>query len=250
MVLSRRAGWLAATSAALVLLAGCANQPSDPVTTGAQPPVVTSSSSPGIPTTPDATTGDQTSADDVVQTTSCSYQGFGRPAKPVDPPDTDDVPASGTTKVTINMTEGPVTVTLDRAKAPCTVNSFLGLAKQGYYDNTKCHRLVDQGIYVLQCGDPTGTGGGGPGYQFADELTGTEQYTAGVVAMANAGPNTNGSQFFFVWADTQLLPDYTIFGSIDQASLEVITSIAAKGISRDDAPNPISPAKIEGIVLG
>lgn len=250
MALSRRGGWLAGLMVSVALLVGCANQPDGPATTTEQTadqaspaPMTPQGGSQGSPNT----AGGQ---DEPGQTTTCAYERFGQPARPVDPPDTDQVPASGTATLTINMTEGPVTVTLDRAKAPCTVNSFLGLAKQGYYDDTKCHRLVDQGIYVLQCGDPTGTGRGGPGYQFADELTGTESYPAGVVAMANAGRNTNGSQFFFVWADTQLDPDYTVFGTLDQESLAVITSIAAKGISRDNAPNPISPATIEGVVLG
>src|SRR5699024_8063385 len=80
--------------------------------------------------------------------------------------------------------------------APCTVNSFLSLAGQEYFDDTDCHRLTTEGIFVLQCGDPTGTGSGGPGYSFADELDGSETYPAGTLAMANAGPDTNGSQFF------------------------------------------------------
>ena len=114
------------------------------------------------------------------------------------------------------MTEGDVTITMDRAKAPCTVNSFVSLAGQGYFDQTRCHRLADSGIFILQCGDPTGTGQGGPGYQFANETDGTESYTRGVVAMANAGPGTNGSQFFLVWDDSTSLdrvPNYTIFGT-------------------------------------
>ena len=76
------------------------------------------------------------------------------------------------------------------------MNSFVSLARQGYFDRTRCHRLADSGIFILQCGDPTGTGQGGPGYQFANETDGTESYTRGVVAMANAGSGTNGSQFF------------------------------------------------------
>ena len=139
---------------------------------------------------------------------------------------------------------------LDRAAAPCTVNSFAALVQQGFYNDTSCHRLVDRGIFVLQCGDPTGTGTGGPGYRYADELAGNETYPAGTVAMANAGPDTNGSQFFLVWADTQLSPNYTVFGKMDEASLAVVAAIAAKGVSRDASPKPISPAHIDTVSVG
>ena len=99
----------------------------------------------------------------------------------------------------------------------------MSLATQGYFDGTICHRLTtleESGIAVIQCGDPSGTGSGGPGYTFADETTGDEKYTAGVIAMANRGPDTNGSQFFIVYDDSPLPPDYTVFGSIDDASLK------------------------------
>ena len=136
------------------------------------------------------------------------------------------------------MTNGDVKITLDRANAPCTVNSFASLADQGYYDNTKCHRLADSGIFILQCGDPTGTGKGGPGYEFADETDGTESYTEGVVAMANGGPGTNGSQFFLVWADSTSLDnkgEFTIFGRMDNASRDVVATMAGEG---QDGSNP------------
>ena len=184
-------------------------------------------------------------------TTTCTYNPSGTPARPVDLPPSTDVPATGTVSMTLSMAAGPVTITMDRAKAPCTVNSFEALVKQGYFDDTTCHRLVNQGIYVLQCGDPTGKGTGGPGYRFPDELTGTETYTAGVVAMANAGEDTNGSQFFIVWQDsTQLSPDYTVFGEVDAASLAVIQSIAAAGVSTTNSPAPAADATIERVSLG
>ena len=148
------------------------------------------------------------------------------------------MPTTGSVKYVLEMTEGKVTITLDRAKAPCTVNSFVSLAEQGYFDKTKCHRLADSGIFVLQCGDPTGTGSGGPGYQFANETDGTETYTRGVVAMANAGSDTNGSQFFMVWDDSTRLdhtPDYTIFGRLDAASRDVVATMAGEG---QDGSNP------------
>ncbi|WP_030268507.1 peptidylprolyl isomerase [Streptomyces sp. NRRL B-24484] len=124
---------------------------------------------------------------------------------------------------------GKITIALDAAKAPHTVNSFAFLSNEKYFDHTKCHRLTTEGIYVLQCGDPTGTGSGGPGYQFADEnLTGAT-YPAGTVAMANAGPGTNGSQFFLVYKDTQLPPSYTPFGKVT-GGLDVLQNIAAGGV--------------------
>ncbi|MEU6968484.1 peptidylprolyl isomerase [Kitasatospora aureofaciens] len=128
---------------------------------------------------------------------------------------------------------GKVTVVLDAAKAPHTVNSFNFLAGEQYFDHTKCHRLTTDGIFVLQCGDPTASatvpgGTGGPGYKFADEnLTGAT-YPAGTVAMANSGPGTNGSQFFLVYKDTQLPPNYTPFGKIT-GGLDVVQKIAAAG---------------------
>ncbi|MFH9350952.1 peptidylprolyl isomerase [Kitasatospora sp. NPDC017646] len=128
---------------------------------------------------------------------------------------------------------GKVTVALDAAKAPHTVNSFNFLAGEQFFDHTKCHRLTTDGIFVLQCGDPTASatvpgGTGGPGYKFADEnLTGAT-YPAGTVAMANSGPGTNGSQFFLVYKDTQLPPNYTPFGKIT-GGLDVVQKIAAAG---------------------
>ena len=104
----------------------------------------------------------------------CEYSVSGDAARPVAPPPTAGVPTSGTISYVLAMTNGKVTITLDRANAPCTVNSFVSLADQGYFDKTTCHRLADSGIFVLQCGDPTGTGNGGPGYEFANETDGTE----------------------------------------------------------------------------
>jgi peptidyl-prolyl cis-trans isomerase B (cyclophilin B) len=129
----------------------------------------------------------------------------------------------------VQTSQGPLTFTLDRATTPCTVASFVSLARQKYFDNTPCHRLTTSGIYVLQCGDPTGTGSGGPGYEFNDELSGNEKYTRGVLAMANAGANTNGSQFFIVYKNSQLPPSYTVFGHVT-AGLGVVDKVAAKGV--------------------
>lgn len=180
---------------------------------------------------------------------SCEYPVSGQPARTVDPPSTTNVARTGTASVTLKLDGKPVTITMDRSKTPCTVNSFESLAKQGWYTNTKCHRLVDQGIFILQCGDPTGTGRGGPGYSFADELTGSETYPKGTVAMANAGPNTNGSQVFLVWEDTQLDPSYTVFGQMDAASTDAVAAIAAQGVAADNV-SPNAPALITDVTLG
>jgi peptidyl-prolyl cis-trans isomerase B (cyclophilin B) len=210
------------------------------------------SSTPGpssAPTTPAA--GDPS---------GCNYPAEGAAAKPVDPPPTGDVDRTGKVKYTLAFnadapgeTGGDVTITMDRSKTPCTVNSFVSLAEQGYFDGTACHRLADAGLFVLQCGDPTGTGSGGPGYSFADELTGRESYGRGVVAMANSGPNTNGSQFFLVWEDTQLPPSYTVFGTMDTASRDVIAGIAGEGqdgSNPDGTGKPNNPAKITRVTRG
>ncbi len=180
---------------------------------------------------------------------SCEYPVSGQAARTVDPPSTTNVARTGTASVTLKLDGKPVTITMDRSKTPCTVNSFESLAKQGWYTNTKCHRLVDQGIFILQCGDPTGTGRGGPGYSFADELTGSETYSKGTVVMANAGPNTNGSQVFLVWEDTQLDPSYTVFGQMDAASTDAVAAVAAQGVAADNV-SPNAPALITDVTLG
>jgi peptidyl-prolyl cis-trans isomerase B (cyclophilin B) len=121
------------------------------------------------------------------------------------------------------------------SKAPCTTFSFRFLASRGYFNQTHCHRLTVQGIFVLQCGDPTGTGSGAPGYSFNDENLAGATYPAGTVAMANAGPNTNGSQFFFVWKNTTLSPAYTPFGTVI-GGLNVLQKIAAAGDDQQNGP--------------
>lgn len=190
------------------------------------------------------------SSEDVVQAVACAYPGDGNPAKPVDPPSETDVSNAGTATATVHLSAGDVEITLDRSTTPCTVNSFESLAQQGYFDDTACHRLTDTGIFVLQCGDPTGTGMGGPGYSFADETTSDMTYPAGTVAMANAGADTNGSQFFMVWDDTDLPPDYTVFGTMDEAGLAVVAGIAAQGVAAEDGTSPIAEALITSVTLG
>ncbi len=193
-------------------------------------------------------------ATDAGSTTSCSYPTDGQsPAKEVDPPD-EKAPASGTVHADVRTSIGDLGLDLDAAGTPCTVNSFVSLAEQGYFDGTSCHRLTTEGgLDVLQCGDPTGTGSGGPGYTFADELEGDETYPAGTLAMANSGPDTNGSQFFIVYADSQLSADYTVFGTIDDAGLKAVQTMAEDGNDGSlgqygGAPN--TPVDIETVTVG
>lgn len=161
----------------------------------------------------------------------CTPAAAGQPNGkqwPTEPALTIDAAASHT--ATLETTCGTVTIALDAAAAPRTVNSFAFLAGEGYFDHTRCHRLTTQGIFVLQCGDPTATGMGGPGYKFSDENLAGAVYPAGTVAMANAGPGTNGSQFFLVYRDTQLPPNYTPFGTITEG-LDAINNVANAGVA-------------------
>jgi peptidyl-prolyl cis-trans isomerase B (cyclophilin B) len=183
-------------------------------------------------------------------TKACTYTPAGNAAKKVGDPPPKGV-AAKTYKATIATNQGQIVVNLDGAKAPCTVNSFIYLASKGYFDGTSCHRLTTSGIYVLQCGDPTATGAGGPGYEFGDENLSGATYPAGTVAMANAGPNTNGSQFFLVYKDTQLSPNYTPFGTI-VSGLDVLNKVAAKGSDNSNNPGegkPNSPVKISQVTV-
>jgi cyclophilin family peptidyl-prolyl cis-trans isomerase len=134
--------------------------------------------------------------------------------------------------VTIATDKGDIVLELDPRLAPNTVNNFVALARQGYYDNVAFHRVVPD--FVIQGGDPEGTGRGGPGYTFADEPVRGE-YTHGAVAMANAGPNTNGSQFFICHTDVGLPHSYTIFGKV-RSGLDTVDSIATTPTNRADRP--------------
>jgi len=137
---------------------------------------------------------------------------------------------------------GNIVVTTVGAKAPITITQLATLARGGYFNNSLCHRLTTKGLYVLQCGDPTATGAGGPNFTYRDEnlpAEGLNNYPAGTVAMANSGPGTNGSQFFLVFADTTLGANYTIWGTITQG-LDIVKAIAKAGVKGggvDGAPN-------------
>jgi len=183
---------------------------------------------------------------------SCDYVDDGTdPAKEVSPPPA-QAEESGEVEATMTTSAGEIGLMLDGDAAPCTVNSFVSLAEQGWYDDTRCHRLTTQGIFVLQCGDPTASGMGGPGYTIPDELDGDESYPAGTLAMAKtAAPDSGGSQFFLVYDDTQLPPDYTVFGQVDDAGLEVLRSVARAGTATGgpDGP-PKEDVTIESVTTG
>lgn len=177
---------------------------------------------------------------------NCQYPAAPQEAsKKVDPPKTGRVPTDpAQVSVSMETNQGNIGLQLDNAKSPCTVNSFASLAEKEYFSDTPCHRLTTTpGLSVLQCGDPSGTGSGGPGYQFGNEYP-TDQYPPGdpalqkpvtyprgTLAMANAGPGTNGSQFFLVYKDSLLPPGYTVFGTIDETGLATLDKIAEAGVA-------------------
>lgn len=176
---------------------------------------------------------------------NCQYPAAEPASKKVDPPKTGQVPTDpATISVSMSTDQGNIGLVLNNAEAPCTVNSFASLAQKGFFDDTTCHRLTTSpGLGVLQCGDPAGTGSGGPGYQFGNEyptnqypkddpaLSKPVLYPRGALAMANAGPDTNGSQFFLVYKDSKLPPNYTVFGTIDSTGLATLDKIAKDGVA-------------------
>ena len=156
------------------------------------------------------------------------------------PPDAANTPTTGTSTLLMSTDQGDLTLTLDRVGAPCAASSFTYLAQQGFFDGSPCHREVNQETFgVLQCGDPTGTGSGGPSYKFGQEVTDATTYPRGTIAMANSGTaNSTGSQFFLCFTDTQLTPDYTAVGTVDEAGLAVLDTIAAAGNDGSFEPSP------------
>ena len=148
---------------------------------------------------------------------------------------------------TIATNRGEMSVALYPADAPNTVNNFVFLAREGFYDGVPFHRVIKD--FMVQTGDPTGTGAGGPGYRFADEPVG-RNYTKGIVAMANAGPNTNGSQFFIVHAsDAGLPPSYTIFGEVVSGigTLDAIANTPVRAARSGEVSVPTETIIIESI---
>ena len=151
----------------------------------------------------------------------------------------------------IATSAGDVDITLGREATPCTVNSFVSLAEQGYFDDTECHRITTQGIFVLQCGDPSATGMGGPGYSFGDELTGERDLPR---RHAGDGQRRRRHQRLTVLHRLRRLParpSYTVFGTVGEAGLKVVQDIAAKG-AQGGAPDgpPAEKVTIDSVTVG
>ena len=159
------------------------------------------------------------------------------------PPDL-TIDLDGDYAATLHTNLGDITVEFLPGEAPVAVNNWLFLARDGYFDGVTFHRVIPG--FMIQGGDPTGTGRGGPGYSFRDELDGEGRYSRGTMAMANAGPNTNGSQFFIMHQDYRLPHDYTIFGRVT-SGIETVDAIAALETDRSDRPT--TDAVIERITI-
>lgn len=195
---------------------------------------------------------------------NCQYPADEAASKPNKPPRTGKVPNEpAEVSASMSTNQGNIGLMLDNGKSPCTVNSFISLAQQEFFNDTPCHRLTTaEHLSVLQCGDPTGKGDGGPGYRFDNEYP-TDQYPLGApeaqqpvlyprgtLAMANAGAHTNGSQFFLVYRDSLLPPQYTVFGTIDETGLATLDKIAKAGVkggAQDGAP--ADPVMVKSIML-
>ncbi len=219
--------------------------------------VLLAGTSSGSSTTPKATpsaSASPTPSPTVAEpATHCVYTAAGTAARKVSlPPATPDYKATYTATITTNR--GAIVIDLLNSKATCTVNSFVHLAEAAFYNDTPCFRLSTANPYMLQCGDPTGKGSGGPGYGFASEnLTGAT-YTAGTVAMANVSgeADSNGSQFFLVYKDSPLPPDYTPFGKI-VSGLNILQTVAKAGygppLSSGGGGAPKEKVQIESVTV-
>jgi peptidyl-prolyl cis-trans isomerase B (cyclophilin B) len=208
-------------------------------------------------------------------TNAASLSDVGRPA-------TSGEQRTGTETMTLTTDQGTVSISLDLAKAPCAGSSFKYLAGKNFFNNTKCHRLTTSGIFVLQCGDPKGDGTGGPAYSFADEnlpvaapasasasaessasasasasaapTQSTVTYARGTVAMANSGPDTNGSQFFILYKDSQMAPNYSVIGTV-VSGMDVVDKVAAGGAVDSNGAaasdgTPKTPITIQTLTVG
>lgn len=168
----------------------------------------------------------------------------------ITPPNTMTKGRMGTFTLVTNC--GNIVIETNGVKAPVTMTALTALATGGYFDASLCHRLTTAGIYVLQCGDPTATGSGGPGFTYQDENLPQQvanNYPEGTVAMANSGPSTNGSQFFLVYGDTSLGASYTIWGKIT-SGLNIVKAIAAAGVVGGGSDGtPVAKIAIEKVIV-
>jgi len=215
----------------------------------------TSAATPTDSASASTTPSESTSPSTTAAAGACTYApAQGEPAKDVGTPKYNAATAKKPFTATLKTNQGDVVIKMATATAPCTTNSFRFLASKGYYDGTSCHRLTTENLFVLQCGDPSGTGGGGPGYQYGVENAPTDgKFPAGSIAMARTSdPNTNGSQFFIVYKDTQLPTDgggYSIFGQVTKG-LDVIDKVAKAGVEGGTGDGkPATPVTIESIQI-
>ena len=189
---------------------------------------------------------------------ACEYRPTqDEPVRPVPPPAAQDLAGSGRYQVVLDTSLGEIAFVADAARVPCTLASLRSLARGGFYDDSPCHRVTTDGIFVLQCGDPSGSGSGGPGYEYDDEdlppglRSERVTYARGTVAMANAGPGTNGSQFFLVYDDSELPPHYTRIGTITRG-IEVVEKVAAAGAEGGSGPGdgtPVQPIELVSVTV-
>ena len=241
---------IAAACAAVVLLGGAAyltlgNGGGNPTAAATASPTATPTALP----TPTPTPTPSLAAEPA---THCTYATNGTPARKVGIPPAKPAFKAAKYQATIKTNRGTIVLDLLNHKATCTVNSFIYLAAKKYFNSTPCHRLTTAGIYVLQCGDPTGTGSGGPGYKCADENLTGDKYSQGTVAMANSGPGTNGSQFFLVYRNSLTLPaSYTPFGEI-VSGLGIIQNVAKAGTDNSNGNgdgHPKEKVTIESVTI-
>jgi len=213
----------------LVLVSGCSSEP-DPEEV--QPTPISTPS---------------TSSTASAATASFCEPATATPRQPIAPSAPSEYLAKKSYTLALETNCGLIEIEADGVNAPATVSTIGFLANSNYYDATLCHRLTTSGIFVLQCGDPQGDGGGNPGFTFADENLPTANgvnYPKGTVAMANSGPNTNGSQFFLVYADTTLPPNYSIWGVITKG-FEIVEKIANLGTATGEPDgSPLYPVEI------
>ncbi|MCP3801327.1 peptidylprolyl isomerase [Allokutzneria sp. A3M-2-11 16] len=175
------------------------------------------------------------------QKVNCEYKPTqGEPAaKGAKAPEGKDVSSTGTVKVNVETNVGTLPLTLDRSLAPCAVNSMVSLVQQGYYNDSVCHRISTEGLQMLQCGAPNPDGSGGPGYAFAEEVWPELTYGRGYLAMAKTNaPNSTGGQFFIVYGNAALSPDYSVFGTIGEDGLKLVDEVARAGHDGSFDPNP------------
>ncbi|OXM43901.1 peptidylprolyl isomerase [Amycolatopsis alba] len=188
---------------------------------------------------------------------TCDYKDdTTKPAsKKVTKPEGGGVSSTGTVNLVLKSTAGDIPLTLDKALAPCAVQSFISLSKQGYFNDTKCHRLGTTGLQMLQCGDPEASGMGGPGYTMPDEAFKEIKYGRGILAMAKTQqPNSGGSQFFMVYGEAELPAEYSVFGSISDEGLKVLDKVAKAGANAqagngDGTGPPNTEVKFTGVTV-